>query len=90
VIIASILKVKSIAVVIKGIKILLFFNPGIDNVRRVIIKFVKDIVVLIPAKTTDKIKISCEPIPVYLTLEEKGVINVQPAAVKVRLEHFVK
>ena len=58
--------------------------------RRVINKLVKDTVVLIPAKTTESIKISCAPIPVYFTFEENGVIKVQPAAVKVLLEHFVK
>ena len=45
---------------------------------------------LIPANTTDKIKMSCEPIPVYLVLEENGVIKVHPAVVNVRFEHFVK
>ena len=61
-----------------------------DKVRLVINKLVKDTVVLIPAKTTDKIKISWAPIPVYFILEEKGVIKVQPAVVRVRFEHFVK
>jgi len=56
----------------------------------VINKFVNDIVVLTPAATTDNIRISCEPIPVYLIFDEKGVIKVQPAVVKVLLEHFVK
>ena len=87
---ASIRNVNKIAIVINGIKIRLFFKPGIDNVRLVIIKFVNEIVVLIPAKTTDKIKISCAPIPVNFVFDENGVINVQPAAVKVRLLHLVK
>ena len=87
---ASMRRVNNIAVVINGISIRLFFKPGIDKVRRVTIKLVNDIVVLIPAKTTDNMRISCAPIPVNFTLEEKGVIKVQPAAVSVRFEHFVK
>jgi len=51
---------------------------------------VNETVELIPANTTDKIKMSCEPIPVYLVLEENGVIKVHPAVVNVRFEHFVK
>jgi len=51
---------------------------------------VKPTVELIPAKITLTIKISWLPIPVYLVLEENGVTNVQPAQVKVLLEHFVK
>jgi len=65
-------------------------KPGIANVRLVINKLVKEIVELIPAKITDKIKISCEPIPVNFILDENGVINVQPAVVSVRFEHLVK
>jgi len=49
---------------------------------------VNDIVVLIPAKITDKIKISWEPTPVYFKFELNGVINVQPAVTKVLAEHF--
>lgn len=45
--------------------------------------------VLIPAKTTDKIKTSWEPTPVYLVFELNGVIKVQPAVVKVLAEHLV-
>jgi hypothetical protein len=71
-----------------GIKILLCLIPGIAKVRLVINKFVNDIVVLIPAKTTERIKTSCEPTPVYFILELNGVINVQPAVVNVRAEHL--
>jgi len=60
------------------------------NVRRVINKFVNEIVVLTPAKMTDTIKISWLPIPVYLVFEENGVINVHPAVVNVLFEHLVK
>jgi hypothetical protein len=51
---------------------------------------VKDTVELIPANTTLIINISCAPIPVYFVVEEKGVINVQPAVTNARFEHFVK
>jgi len=60
-----------------------------DNVRLVINKFVKLIVVETPAKITDVIIISCPPIPVNFVLEEYGVIKVQPDKVKVRFEHLV-
>jgi hypothetical protein len=50
--IANILKVNNIEIVIKGNKTLLFLKPGIANVLLVINKFVKDIVVLTPAKIT--------------------------------------
>jgi len=73
-----------------GNKILLFRIPGIDKVRLVTNKLVKEIVVLKPAATTAEIKISCEPIPVYLVVDENGVINVQPAVTKALFEHFVK
>jgi hypothetical protein len=86
---ASILKVNKVVIVTKGIKTLLVLKPGIANVLLVINKFTKVIVLLTPIKTTPKIKISCEPTPVNFVLEEKGVIKVQPAVVKVRLEHFV-
>jgi len=76
--------------VIKGNKILLFFKPGIDKVLLVINKFVNDIVVLTPAKITEVINKSCVPKPVYFKLHENGVMKVQPAAVKVLFEHFVK
>jgi len=51
---------------------------------------VNETVELIPAKTTEINNKSCAPIPVYLVLDENGVINVQPAVVKVLFEHFVK
>jgi hypothetical protein len=51
----SILIVNNKEIVIKGSKIRLFFRPGIDKVLLVINKFVKDIVVLTPAKITEVI-----------------------------------
>jgi len=74
----------------KGNKTLLFLKPGIANVLLVINKLVKPTVELTPAKITLTIKISWLPIPVYLVLEENGVTKVQPAVVKVLLEHLVK
>lgn len=50
----------------------------------------KDKVVLIPAKITEATNTSWLPYPVNLGFDEKGVINVQPAVVKVLLEHLVK
>ena len=76
--------------VINGNKTLLFLKPGIANVLLVINKLVKPTVELTPAKITLMIKISWLPIPVYFVLEENGVTKVQPAVVKVLLEHFVK
>jgi hypothetical protein len=58
VIVANILNVKKIDIVTNGIRILLCLIPGIAKVRLVINKLVKEIVVLIPAKTTDNIKTS--------------------------------
>jgi hypothetical protein len=78
------------AIVINGNKARLLFKPGIDNVLRVINKFVNEIVLLIPAKITDTINISWLPIFVYLVLDESGVTKAQPAVVNVRSEHFVK
>jgi hypothetical protein len=49
---ANILIVKSKLIVINGSNILRFLNPGILSVRRVINKFVNEIVVLTPAKIT--------------------------------------
>jgi uncharacterized membrane protein len=49
---ANILSVRRIDIVIKGSNTLLFLRPGIAKVLLVINKFVKDIVVLIPAKIT--------------------------------------
>jgi hypothetical protein len=86
---ANILIVRNKDVEINGNKILLYLNPGIDKVLLVINKLVKPIVVVIPEKITAKIIISCPPKPVYLGLEENGVIKVQPDNVKVLLEHFV-
>jgi hypothetical protein len=74
---------------IKGINTRLFRRPGIDRVRRVINKLVKETVVLTPEISALKIAKSCAPKPVYLTLAEKGVIKVQPDIVKIELEHFV-
>jgi len=51
---------------------------------------VNDIVVLIPANITETTAISWLPIPVYLVLLEKGVINAHPDIVNVLLEHLVK
>jgi len=73
----------------KGSKILLFRNPGILNVRRVISKFVNEMVVLTPAKITLTIATSWLPIPVNLVLHENGATKVQPAMVNVLFEHFV-
>ena len=78
------------AIVIKGNKTRRFLNPGIPKVRRVISKLVKEIVVLIPAKITEIIAISCVPTPVNFVFEENGVMKAQPDNVKVLLEHFVK
>ena len=56
--IASILNVNSIAIVTKGTSTRRFRKPGEIKVLLVINKFVKDIVVLIPARTTETNKIS--------------------------------
>jgi citrate lyase synthetase len=90
VIIANILNAKSVPIVEKGNRTLLFLIPGIAKVLLVTKRFVKDTVVLTPAKITLIIKISCAPIPVYFVQDEKGVIKVQPAVTKALLEHFVK
>ena len=58
-----------------------------DSVLLVINKFTKDIVVLTPANITAIVAISCDPKPVNLVFEEKGVIKVQPAIVKEELLH---
>lgn len=47
-------------------------------------------VVLTPANITLTIAMSWLPTPVYLVFEENGAMNVQPASVSVRFEHFVK
>jgi len=60
------------------------------KVLLVINKLVNETVELIPANTTETKSKSCAPIPVYFILDEKGVINVQPAVVKVLFEHLVK
>lgn len=72
-----------------GIKTRLFRKPGIDSVRRVISKFVKDIVVLIPDSSTTTIDMSWAPKPVYCVFAEKGVIKVQPDMVNILFEHLV-
>jgi hypothetical protein len=69
-----------------GNKILRLRKPGIANVLRVANKFTTEIVVLIPAKYTPKISISCTPLLVYAVFDENGVINVHPATVCVALE----
>jgi hypothetical protein len=88
VIIANILKVKKILIEINGNNILLCRIPGILKVLRVINKFTNETVELIPTKTTPNSNKSCAPKPVYFVLDEKGVINVHPATVKVLFEHF--
>jgi hypothetical protein len=75
---------------IKGIRTLLLRKPGIDKVLLVIRRFVKETVVLTPAKITLKIATSCAPAPVNLKLPEKGVINVHPDIVKIELGHFAR
>jgi len=90
VIIANILKAKSVPIVEKGSNTLLFLIPGIANVRLVTSKLVNETVVLTPANITLIIKMSWAPIPVYFVQEEKGVIKVQPAVTKALFEHFVK
>jgi len=86
-IIDSILIVKNKFIDKNGIKSFLFLIPGIDNVLLVIKRFVKESVVLIPAKTTAIVAMSWAPKPVYFVLEEKGVIKVQPVIVKLALLH---
>jgi hypothetical protein len=87
---ANIRIVNNKLIVINGKIDLRLRNPEAACVRRVINKFVNDIVVLIPANITEIIKISCAPIPVYLILDENGVIKVQPAVVKTLLLHLEK
>ena len=87
---ANIRRANNVPIVENGSNTLLLRIPGIAKVRRVTNKLVKDTVELTPAKITLMIKISCAPIPVYFVVEEKGVIKVQPAVTKARLEHFVK
>lgn len=81
--------VKNNVIVINGINTRLFLSPGIDKVRRVISKFVNDIVVLIPDNKTIIMAVSCAPKPVYWVLAENGVINVQPDIVKILFEQRV-
>jgi len=88
--IANILNANNVPIVEKGNNTLLFLIPGIAKVLRVTSKLVKETVVLTPANTTLIAKISCAPTPVYLVQEENGVIKVQPAVTRARLEHFVK
>lgn len=56
--IASNLKVNKREMVIKGIKTLLFLRPGATKVLLVIRRLVKEMVVLIPARTTETKRIS--------------------------------
>jgi hypothetical protein len=51
---------------------------------------VKEIVVLTPDNSALIIAISWAPALVNLSLEENGVINVQPDIVKLALLHFTK
>jgi hypothetical protein len=76
---------KNNVIVKNGIKTRLFRNPGAESVRRVISRLVNDIVVLIPESITVIIAMSCAPKPVNLTLDEKGVMNVQPDIVNEEL-----
>jgi hypothetical protein len=55
---ANILIVNNKLIVINGNNILLFLKPGMLSVRRVINKFVNEIVVLTPAKITLTIAMS--------------------------------
>jgi len=73
----------------KGINTRRFFSPGIDRVRLVINKLVKETVVLIPEIKPLIIAKSCDPKPVNLTLEENGVTKVHPDIVKIEFEHLV-
>jgi hypothetical protein len=86
---ANILKVSRRAIVIKGSKIRRLRSPGEIRVRRVIKRFVKEIVVLTPARTTLKSSMSWAPRPVNFNCEDSGVINVQPDVVAALLEHLV-
>ena len=83
-------KVNRILILANGSKMRLFLKPCAARVRLVINKFVKDIVVLTPAKITAIIKTSCAPKAVYFILDEYGVMKVQPEVVAARLEHLVK
>jgi hypothetical protein len=82
--------VKNKLILTNGINTRLFRNPGIDNVRRVINKFVNDTVVLTPEIKALIIAKSCAPKPVYFDFDEKGVIKVQPDIVKIEFEHLIK
>jgi hypothetical protein len=79
-----------VAIVINGIRIRRLRSPGATSVRRVISKFVNEIVVLIPANTTLNSNTSCAPTPVNLVCEERGAIKVHPEVVNARFEHLVK
>ena len=69
----------------KGINTRRLRSPGADNVRRVMSRLVKEIVVLTPESITLMIAISWAPNPVKRVLLENGVINVQPAITRVEL-----
>lgn len=63
-------------------------RPGADSVRRVIRRFVNEMVVLTPERITLIIAMSCAPSPVKRVLLENGVMNVHPAIVRVELLAF--
>jgi hypothetical protein len=87
---ANIRIARNSAILINGRSTFRFLRPGIANVRLVINKLVKEIVVVTPANITEIIAASMLPNPVNRIALEKGGINVQPANVKVLLLHFVK
>jgi hypothetical protein len=90
VMIANILRAKSVPIVENGSNTLLLRIPGIASVLLVTNRFVNETVVLTPAKITLIISISCAPIPVYFVHEEKGVMKVHPAVTSALFEHLVK
>ena len=81
VITAKALNISNIDILVNGSSILLFLKPDIVNILLVAKRLTNDIVVLIPAKYTPNINISCTPAPVNFNFDEKGVINVHPATV---------
>lgn len=72
----------------KGVNTRLFLIPGIESVRLVISKLVKEIVVLRPIIRTLIIAKSWLPKPVNRVLPEKGVMNVHPDIVNIELGHL--
>lgn len=79
---ANIRITKNRVIVKKGIRTRRLRSPGADRVRRVIRRFVKEIVVLTPDSITVIMAISWAPIPVKRVLEEKGVMKVHPDMVR--------